>query len=167
MKTLILQRHAKSDWSNAGLEDHDRPLNERGKKDAPLMAKFLAKQDIKPQQVLSSTAVRAVETARAHLKSGLITKNELEFAKELYQFDGSTYPELIKKLPNHLDTVMLIGHNPSLEILAGLIVGTYAFPIRITTSSLHVFELTIDDWTDFKSGCGQLQWSIGPRMLKG
>lgn len=166
MKTLILQRHAKSDWSNAGLEDHDRPLNERGKKDAPLMAKFLAKQDIKPQQVISSTAVRAVETAKTHIKSGLITKNELEFATELYQFDGSTYPEIIKHISNKLDTVLLIGHNPSLEILAGLLVGTYSFPIRVTTSSIHVFELTIDDWVEFKSGCGQLQWSIGPRMIK-
>ncbi|TNE71282.1 histidine phosphatase family protein [bacterium] len=166
MKIVLLQRHAKSDWSNAGLDDHDRPLNERGKKDAPLMAKFLVKQEVKPEIIISSTAVRAQETAMQHVKSGLIKAKQLHERKELYQFDGSTYPDVLSKLSDEYETAMLVGHNPSIEILAGLLVGTYSFPLRANTASIHLFELTIDSWADLKSGCGQLQWSVGPRLLK-
>src|SRR5450631_3680242 len=114
MKTLILVRHAKSSWEDAALPDKERPLNERGKRDAPDMGKRLAKRDVKPELILSSPARRAFATAKIIAKSlGYKLKN-IVVDDRLYPGAADEILNSIHRLDKQLDRVMIVGHNPAL-----------------------------------------------------
>lgn len=113
MPTLILVRHAKSDWGDASLRDHDRPLNKRGQRDAPAMAAMLAGSGVSVDRLLSSTALRARTTA-AEFASALEIEAELD--AELYLADADTL--LTKAATTGADTVMVVAHDPGLSDLA-------------------------------------------------
>lgn len=113
MKTLFLVRHAKSSWKSPVLSDHDRPLNSRGQLDAPLMATWLKDRGLVPDSILSSTALRALETAR--IFAATLDKNEhLQLERLLYTANVQGMWRVIESLENQLDTVLLVGHNPAL-----------------------------------------------------
>ena len=97
MKHLLLVRHAKSSWDNFSVKDFDRPLNERGKKDAPVMAKRLLKKDIMIDAFISSPAKRARKTAEAFVKEYKGNKEPIIFLDELYLASPSAFEEVIKK----------------------------------------------------------------------
>src|SRR5947209_3044939 len=114
MKTLIVVRHAKSSWSDADKDDHDRPLNSRGKKDAPEMAKRLRKRDIKVDLFLSSTALRARTTAAYFADEYDVSKKDIVLEEKLYLAPAEAYYEVLSKLDNKHDTVAVFGHNPGI-----------------------------------------------------
>ena len=118
MKTLLLVRHAKSSRDDTTLPDKDRPLNDRGKRDAPMMGERLAKRHVKADLILSSPANRAFTTAR-------IIAKKLDYKLKDIVVDDRLYPgavddllNIIQKLGDKLDCVMLVGHNPVLVDLA-------------------------------------------------
>ena len=118
MKTLFLVRHAKSSRDDTTLPDKDRPLNDRGKRDAPRMAKRLAKREVKVDLILSSPARRAITTAQ-------IFADKLDYQLKNIAVDDRLYPgaaddvlNILHKLANKWDRVMLVGHNPALADLA-------------------------------------------------
>ena len=113
MKTLFLVRHAKSSWKSPVLSDHDRPLNSRGHLDAPLMAAWLKGRGWVPDSILSSTALRAQETARVFAET-LDKSQGLQLERLLYTADVQGLWRVIENLENQLDTVLLVGHNPAL-----------------------------------------------------
>jgi phosphohistidine phosphatase len=118
MKTLVLVRHAKSSWSQPGLEDRDRPLNRRGKRDAPKMGRRLAKEGVKPDLVLSSPARRALATARLIAKKVGYKRKDIRVHEGLYAVDPAALLKAIRKVGAKHKRVMLVGHNPELAELA-------------------------------------------------
>ncbi len=118
MKTLYLVRHAKSSRDDPTLPDKERPLNDRGKRDAPKMGERLAKLDVKPDLVLSSPAIRALATAELIAKKLDYKTKDIVVEKRLYATTANDLLEVIHKLSDKPKRVMLVGHNPELTELA-------------------------------------------------
>ncbi len=151
-KVLLLLRHAKSSWSEAEQPDHDRPLSERGERDAPRVGRLLRDTDRLPDAILSSTAVRARRTAEivADL-SGY--GGRVETYAELYLASPETYVRTLRTLDEER-RVLVVGHNPGLEQLATLLTGT---PLTMPTAALAEIQLAIASWSDLYLGhCGEL-----------
>lgn len=142
MKTLLILRHAKSSWDNPSLSDYDRPLNKRGKRDAPRMGKHIREQGLVPDRILTSSAKRARKTASKVAKAcgyeGKIKKMD-----SLYHALPGVYYEKIQELANKYDNVMVVGHNPTMEqLVANLTEQSVTMP---TTALAHI-ELPIEHW---------------------
>ena len=116
MKMLLLLRHAKSSWKENGVSDHDRPLNKRGKRDAPRMGWLLQKEELVPDIILSSTALRARDTTIRVAKS-CYYKGQITYADSLYLGGIEAYLDALKVLPNDFKIVLVVGHNPDMEYL--------------------------------------------------
>jgi phosphohistidine phosphatase len=142
MKTLLLLRHAKSSWSDASLADHDRPLNKRGKRDAPRMGKLLRELQRDPDLVLSSTAKRARKTAEKVISASGLDLS-LRLLPELYHADSPTFVSTLREQAGTAQCVIVVGHNPGLEdLLTQLTRQDELLP----TASLADVTLPIDDW---------------------
>lgn len=113
-KKLYLLRHAKSSWKEFSIKDFDRPLNKRGKRDAPFMAEQMAKKGIHPDIILCSPAKRAKSTAK-HFSEKL--QADIIYNSAIYEASALTLKEIIKEAFKHYDEIMLVGHNPSLTML--------------------------------------------------
>jgi phosphohistidine phosphatase len=144
MKTLLLLRHAKSSWKNAGLDDHDRPLNKRGKRDAPRMGQLLVEEELLPELMVTSTARRARKTAE-HVIHASGYRGETRMTSELYDATGRQLRQFVEALPDGMSRVLLIGHNPGLEELLEGLIGQYA---PLSTAALAHVELPGDTWRD-------------------
>lgn len=118
MKTLFLIRHAKSSWGDTALPDKDRPLDDRGKRDAQKMGKRLAKRDVKPDLILSSPATRALATAEIIAKKLDYKLEDILVDDRLYASEADDLLNVIHKLGDKLERVMLFGHNPEVTELA-------------------------------------------------
>jgi phosphohistidine phosphatase len=162
MKLLSILRHAKSSWGDSSLDDHDRPLNKRGVRDAPRMGELIRNQDLVPDTILSSTACRARETALAvAVATGF--PDEVCFRRSLYGAAPDAYLDALRELPDDVDHAMVVGHNPGLEELVALVVGT---PHTMPTAALAVVELPIDRWRDLgPPPLGSLRTLWRPREL--
>ncbi|AFH49501.1 Phosphohistidine phosphatase SixA [Ignavibacterium album JCM 16511] len=117
MRQLILVRHAKSSWDNPELDDFDRPLNKRGKRDAPFMAILLAEKKVKPDLILSSPAVRTKLTAIEIAKKLGIDKDKIIWNEKIYLASSSKLLKILTGIDDKVRSVMLIGHNPGLTDL--------------------------------------------------
>lgn len=153
MKKLYLIRHAKSSWSNPLLDDFDRPLNKRGKTNAPFMAKLLLQQEIIPDVILSSPAVRAKTTAEIFANTLHYTQ-EIIFNKALYLTSTSTLLNIVQFIPDELNTVFLFGHNPELTQFANKISGGNIE--NIPTCGVCGFELFGTSWKNLNTNSSQL-----------
>jgi phosphohistidine phosphatase len=144
MKSLLIMRHGKSSWKEAGLTDHERPLSKRGRKDAPRMGELLNEERIIPELVLTSSAKRARDTAEAAVDaSGYIP--EVRHLPGLYQADADSYINALHRLPADIDRVMVVGHNPDLEELVYTLTGE---SFRMPTCALVHVSLPINTWAD-------------------
>src|ERR671912_2565705 len=123
MKTLIVVRHAKSSWESDSLQDFDRPLNERGKKDAPDMAQRLKEKDLKIDALISSPAKRAKKTARLFAEELKFDKEKIVFIDNLYGADVETLYAAVHGLPNKCESVVLFAHNPGLTDFVNTLTG--------------------------------------------
>jgi phosphohistidine phosphatase len=144
VKLLSILRHAKSSWKDSSLEDHDRPLNKRGARDAPRIGELIREQDLVPDTILSSTARRARDTALA-VATAAGFPDEVRFTRSLYEASPDTCLEVLRDLPDTTGHAMIVAHNPTLEELVALLVGeTHLMP----TAALAVVELPIERWRD-------------------
>lgn len=121
MKRLILCRHAKSSWANPGQDDVDRPLNERGERNAPEMGRRLRERGELPALVVSSPARRALATARLIAAELGIAREDIVIEDALYEASVATWLTVIAALPAGADAVLMVGHNPTLTELANLL----------------------------------------------
>jgi phosphohistidine phosphatase len=142
MKTLLIFRHAKSDWGDASLADHDRPLNKRGREDAPRMGALLRQESLNPDLVLCSTAKRARKTAELALEEAGYA-SEIRFLEDFYAAPPQVYFKALAQLPDPVDLVMVVGHNPGLEELLARLTGELQ---ALPTAALAQVELPIDRW---------------------
>jgi phosphohistidine phosphatase len=161
MKTLLLLRHAKSSWADPARADHDRELNHRGEKAAPVMGWFLHKQDLIPDLVWCSTAARAVQTV------GLLGRDfaddaKVIYARDLYMAGETTLLKCLHQTHDDADRVLMVGHNPGLESFALQLVGTDDnrfcddMAVKYPTCALCQFEFDVDDWAQIGWGQGRL-----------
>ncbi|MCU0332223.1 MAG: histidine phosphatase family protein [Ignavibacteriaceae bacterium] len=125
MKTLYLARHAKSYWKDQSIPDFDRPLNSRGKRDAPFMGEVLNDKKIKPDLIVSSPAKRTKKTAIEIASKLGYTEKKIQFNEDLYEASSNTIIKLIKKIEEKYDRVMIFGHNPGLTMLNNHISNHY------------------------------------------
>ena len=144
MKTLLILRHAKSSWSNLGLADIDRPLNKRGKRDAPRIGALLREEDLVPDLIISSPALRARKTAKA-VSDNSGYEGEIEIQGEFYPGDPDSFIEAFYSIPNQIERILIIAHNPGLEELLYVLTGESA---RMPTSALAQVSLPVDRWLD-------------------
>lgn len=155
MKRLTLVRHAKSSWKEAGLGDHDRPLNKRGKHDAPMMGKRLHGQGVSPDLLLSSTAKRARKTAEVIAETIGYRPAAVVYDERLYLAGVESLLELIRGLDDDKDHVMLFGHNPGFTALANRLGDS---PLEnLPTCGVYSVELPIDHWRQVGKRPGQLR----------
>jgi len=167
--TLLVLRHAKSSWGDDALPDHERPLNKRGRRDAPHMALHLAHAAPRPAQVLCSTAVRARQTLDAVL-SALPTPPPVALEPELYLASAGALLERLDALPAEADPVLLVGHNPGLENLVQGLAGRgepeAAGRLRegLKTATLAVLECPA--WPELAPRSAQLTALVRPRDLE-
>jgi len=147
MKILILVRHAKSSWDQMGLDDFDRPLNERGKKDAPEMAARLKEKGLKIDLFLSSPAKRARKTAKYFVEEFGLKKEDIELEKDLYGASPSTILKAVTGIKNKLGTVALFAHNPGLTEFASSLTDVHID--NMPTCSVFAVQAETDNWADF------------------
>ena len=153
MKTLLILRHAKSSWKDASLSDHDRPLNKRGKRDAPRMGALIRDEGLVPDLILSSTARRAKATAQAAAEA-CGYEDQVVLTPELYHAGPESYLMALYSLPDHYERVMVVGHNPGVEELLEDLCGATE---RMPTAALAQVALPIGAWSELQlEGEGQL-----------
>ena len=144
MKTLFLVRHAKSSWDNAALPDKERPLNDRGRRDAPKMGERLAKRDVKPDLILSSPAVRALSTAQIVAEKLDYRRKDIVVTERLYAAEVDDLLDVIRQLGDELKCVMLFGHNPEFTELAHRLSGEID---HMPTCAVAEFTFDAKSWS--------------------
>jgi len=155
MHTLLLLRHAKSDWS-VPVGDHKRPLNKRGSRDAPVMAKRVKKRGYRPDMILSSSALRAVQTAEAFAKA---LKSEPLFDDRLYDAHENTIIDLIHAMEEEIKDLMLVGHNPTWESVVEYLTGE-----RIVMPTCSMVQIAFDcHWKELKATEGKIVYFDYPK----
>jgi phosphohistidine phosphatase len=144
MKTLLLLRHAKSSWKDSEIDDHERPLNKRGKKDAPRMGRLLKEENLLPDLILSSSAKRCRKTADEIIQhSGF--RGETRLTIRLYEADAAAIRECLSQTEDTFQRVLVIGHNPGLEEFLESLVKV---DTPLSTAALARVDLAIDSWRD-------------------
>lgn len=143
--TLLVMRHAKSSWKDGQLSDHQRPLNSRGRKAAPLMAQVLADRSLVPQLVISSTAVRAQQTVELMLPQWSQSV-EIVFEDSLYLAHPRSYLNVIADHCSDQQRVMVVGHNPGLEYLIEYLTGTD----EVMSTGAIAIMTTQSPWNDLE-----------------
>jgi phosphohistidine phosphatase len=160
MKTLLIMRHAKSSWKQADLADDQRPLNKRGQRDAPRMGQRLRKADLVPQAILSSTALRARQTAQAVAETSGFD-GEIQFDASLYAAPAEAYLAALRTLAPDIPIAMLVGHNPGVDELVQELTGEDE---HMPTGAVARVELSIERWADLSAETeGQLETILRPR----
>lgn len=142
MKTLLLMRHAKSSWKIKNIHDHERPLNKRGRRDAPKMGHLLLERELMPQIILSSSALRSRQTAELVAET-VGYSAEVLYRDDLYMAEPDRIIAALQELPDTLERVMIIGHNPGLETFLQILSNRIE---PLPTAVLAHVVLHIDEW---------------------
>lgn len=162
MKTLYIVRHAKASKEPGFESDHERPLTERGKTDAKLVAQTLRKEKWVPSFCVASTAKRAQKTARIfHEEWGISQKLELE--SSIYEASVSDLIHVVRSLPEKENKVAIFGHNPGFTGLIGAL--SQHFIEHLPTSGVAIVEFKIDTWKLVGSQPGKLVRFVHPKLI--
>ena len=172
MKMVLLLRHAKSDWSDPMLADFDRPLANRGFKDAPRMGEVLARFDCVPDRILASPAKRAKQTTEL-VAQACGYKKSVQWVDHFYGGASEDLIAALQDLPPNVERPLLVGHNPTMEETVAdlLYTGDNGWSsdsaIRIPTAGLVCLELEdFVDWGNLEPGDATLRWFLIPRLVK-
>jgi phosphohistidine phosphatase len=165
MKTLYIIRHAKSSWDDPDLSDFERPLNKRGKKDAPNMARRLKEKRVTPDVMISSPATRAFETCKEFAKILGFDSDHIKSDRRLYHANEDQLLTVIRELKDRKrddeEIVLLFGHNPGLTEFANMLLNGYID--SIPTCGIVKATLNINRWQDANFGCGQIDFFDYPK----
>ena len=165
-KNLIILRHAKAETAKAGQEDHDRPLAERGLEEAQRMGEYMRAQDIQPERILCSTALRTRQTL-----DELHMDGEIEFSPSLYNASDVDHLRMIAAEPDTTTSLMLIAHNPGLHQLALRLAATgetrlmQYLAAEFPPCTLVVIDFSINSWQEIATIRGALRIYATPRMI--
>ncbi|MCB0768572.1 MAG: histidine phosphatase family protein [Flavobacteriales bacterium] len=165
MKTLYLCRHAKSSWADPGMDDFDRPLNERGQRNAPFMAGLFKERGEPVDLIVSSPANRALTTAKAFASALHLPADRFKQDGNIYLAERHTLSHIVNELPASADRVLLFGHNPGFtELLDHL---SDAGVDNLPTCGMVRIDLPVDEWEQVTKGCGTLVWFDYPKRHAG
>src|ERR1051326_2536206 len=165
MKTLLFGRHAKSSWKEDNMTDFERPLNNRGKRDAPFMGALLRERNIRPDVIISSPADRAMATA-------ILLADELKYdpativaLESLYNAASISMREIVELVDDGQSTLIVVAHNPAITMLANTLSETpvESFP----TCGIACLQFEIDSWKAMSRGAGRLVFFEAPRKHLG
>ena len=162
MRTILILRHAKSDW-HTGANDFDRPLNERGKKAAPLVGAEIASRNVLPDIILSSPAKRAKQTTKKIAKSCGFT-GDVVFVEDFYYGNEQDVINALRKLPDNYKRPLIVGHNPTLEFLIFKLMAEKQ-EIALPTASLVLLKTDLKHWSELIDSSCMLEWHLRPREL--
>jgi phosphohistidine phosphatase len=161
LKRLYILRHAKSSWSDASLSDFDRPLNDRGLAAAPFMGELMAKRGWVPDIFLSSPAERAVQTARLVLDSSGFGSS-LILDDRIYEASPQALKQIVSGLSDDIGSAILVGHNPGIEGLVGLMTGENR---PMPTAALAIIDIDKESWATTFDAQAVLVEIIKPKEL--
>jgi phosphohistidine phosphatase len=161
MKTLIVVRHAKSSWDDPQLSDFNRPLNERGERDAPRMAKRLKEKELAVDAVVSSPAVRALTTCNVFMDVLGIPKDNVQSTKELYHAGDEIILNIVKGLNDNSKIVMLFGHNPGLTDFVNNLCEEDID--NVPTCGIVCCKIKIESWKDIRWSSGEVHFFDYPK----
>lgn len=169
MKKVILLRHAKSSWDNPDLDDHDRPLNARGRSAAPVIAEWLGRKNHLPTLVLCSTSARTRETLSL-MEQVRSVALETHFLSQLYHASPETMLETLRAVSDTFDSAMIIGHQPGLGAMARVMSNGVSARCRrafehFPTAAAAVLEIGVDDWKAVGYGTAKFVDFAKPREL--
>jgi phosphohistidine phosphatase len=168
-KRLFLLRHAKSSWDDPGLDDHERPLAPRGRRAVQILGEHLRDNDIRPVQVLCSTSRRTRETLE-----GVSPGGETLIEAELYHANAAQLLQRLRRVSDDVDSVMVIGHNPTLQIIALRLSqaggsngdGSHLAQIRQKFPTAALATLSFDcGWSELAPGCAHLVDYVRPKAI--
>jgi phosphohistidine phosphatase len=162
MKTLLLMRHAKSDWDATFAHDHERPLSGRGVDAASLMGRLLERAGEVPESVVTSAAVRAEETVRRAAAEGKWTCS-IRATDRLYNTRLEVALEEVRLEPDTTNRLMVVGHEPTWSLMLSALVGGGHLPLP--TAAVARIDLPAERWEDVELGTGELRWLVVPRMM--
>ncbi|MGE5106513.1 MAG: SixA phosphatase family protein [Sphingobacteriales bacterium] len=148
MKTVLLIRHAKSSWDDPMMIDFERPLNERGKKDASIMAGRIKGKKINIDAFISSPAKRAKKTAKLFAEEYKYKENKIIYKSELYNADSSTFYEVIESADNEYQTIAIFSHNPGITYFVNEL--TEVKLDDMPTCAVFVLQADCNKWKDFR-----------------
>lgn len=171
MKKLTLLRHAKSSWEDAVARDFDRPLNDKGKRAAQSIGRFVKQNALAFDLILASPAVRVIETLE-HVEEACGNSYEPEWERKIYLASSATLLDVLRSIDSDADHVLMVGHNPGLEDLVfDLVPGDGSSKARqlveekYPTAAMAEMTLDIDSWSDIAESCGSLDRFTRPRDL--
>jgi len=156
-------RHAKSSWDDSSLRDFDRPLNQRGRRDAPVMGQYLDKLGLSPDFIISSPALRAKQTVQYIKEIFKLSEDALQWNDDLYYKGCETYLETIRNAPERINTLLIAGHNPSVEEVIAHLSGK---KLDITTANIACFESGAETWGSVTAESSEFKWLIRPKDIK-
>jgi len=163
VKTLYVIRHAKSSWDSPFSDDHDRPLNDRGKRDAPRMGKRLKEKEIHPGIMVSSTAKRALSTAKRIAKVLGYPKDNIKTDRGLYHADEVTTLNIVQELKDNVDTAMIFSHNPGLTDFVNSLMDGELDIDNVPTCGVVAFKFDVESWSDVQWGTGKILFFDYPK----
>ncbi len=161
MKRLLLCRHAKSSWKDMTLRDIDRPLNKRGKRDAPVMGDRLAGQGLTPCLIVSSPANRALKTARRLAKQLGYPKKNIVIEDDMYGASSESLLALVRGFDSSCETVIMVGHNPETTSFANLLGDLDIY--NVPTCGIVALDFDVRSWKDVSRKKGSLVFFDYPR----
>jgi phosphohistidine phosphatase len=150
MKTLLILRNARSRSKDLNLSDHDRPLDELGKDDALNMGKLIKYKDLVPDFIISSTALRAKTTAEIVAKECKYEGEGIALERSLYEGKSKEYMNIIERLSDRHSSVLLVGHNPTIEEIIEMFTD-YSSDVIMSSCSLAHLSLSIEKWSDLQN----------------
>ena len=169
-KTLILMRHSKSSWDNSYKDDFDRPLNSRGRENAQMVAKHIHSWGFKPELTLCSSALRCKQTLELIIPY-FPKKMHIRYLDELYLAPERAILEIIKSIKLSIDQMLVIGHNPGLSDLSQSLIyssnkkNDYSETQQFPTSAASIFEMSINNWVNFKLSESKIIDFVTPKNL--
>lgn len=163
-RTLVLIRHAKSDWNTIGQPDFDRTLNERGKADAPVMGQRLLKQQIVPDLILSSSAKRAAKTARLIAKEVNYKKEDIQYIDKLYHAPPAVFESVIREsdISDDVQILFMVAHNPGITQFAFDLLQDLPIP-DLPTCAIVGISFEADRWSEFPDAKHHLSYFDYPK----
>ncbi len=162
MKTVFFIRHAKSSWEDSSLSDHDRPLNNRGIRDAPFMAKVLNGKGHIPQQIVCSSANRAQSTALYFAKEFDVKVEDVLIRSKIYEAFPEQVMEVIQDLDDEFSQIFIFGHNPAFTSILNNFTDDYI--ANLPTCGIGRVSSNVDRWSDFAFSNGELKELFYPKQ---
>lgn len=163
MKTVIFFRHGKSDWDAPSGGDHDRPINNRGKRDSARMGQLLADAGQIPDRIVTSSAVRARQTLERAVDGGEWGDVSTLVTDDLYEANSEAVLSVIQMQDDRWSRLLLVGHEPTWSHMISMCIGGGG--VKVSTATMARIDFNAPTWEDLTLGRGTLRWLISPKVL--